>query len=72
MGAEAGWGWVGMDDLDEDDDAVVVAVVDIAAVSGLLKGYVLGSVNQENSVFSPSSHTLKKTSTDNPSLVGVT
>ena len=61
-----------MDDLDEDDDAVVVAVVDIAAVSGLLKGYVLGSVNQENSVFSPSSHTLKKTSTDNPSLVGVT
>ena len=63
---------MGMDDLDEDDDAVVVAVVDIAAVSGLLKGYVLGSVNQENSVFSPSSHTLKKTSTDNPSLVGVT
>ena len=38
MGAEARWGWVGMDGLDEEDDAVVVAVVDVVAVSGLLKG----------------------------------
>ena len=58
--------------MEEEDGAVVD--VDVVAVddSTVLKGYVLGWVNQEKSVVSPSSQTLKNTSTDKPLDVGVT